>query len=257
LKITFLGTGTSQGIPMIGCACKVCQSSDYRDQRLRTSVHIEINNKSFVIDSGPDFRQQILSNRIKNLDAILFTHEHKDHIAGLDDVRGFNYLSQKPMPVYGSQRVIKHLQEREFYYAFGEYKYPGAPEIIVKEFENKPFTMEGVNVIPISCLHYKLPVFGFRIGNFTYLTDVNFISEEEQEKIYGSEIIVLNGLQREFHISHFTFDESIKLLHKWKPKKAFLTHISHKLGLHAEVEKELPEWIRLAYDGLVVNLLHN
>jgi phosphoribosyl 1,2-cyclic phosphate phosphodiesterase len=253
LKITFLGTGTSQGIPMIGCECEVCSSVDYHNQRLRTSAHIEVDGKSFVIDSGPDFRQQILRERVKKLDAVIFTHEHKDHVAGLDDVRGFNYAQKKYMQVYARANVIKHL-EREFYYAFGEHKYPGAPDINLNEITNASFEVEGITIIPIEAYHYKLPVFGFRIGDFTYLTDTNFISEEEQEKIKGSKVIVLNGLQREYHISHFTLAQSIELLEKWKPEKAYLTHISHRLGLHSEVEKELPSWIRLAYDGLKVEL---
>ena len=254
MKITFLGTGTSQGIPMIGCSCEVCQSVDFRDQRLRSSVHIEINGKSFVIDTGPDFRQQILRERIKTLDAVIFTHEHKDHVAGLDDVRGFNAFHQKPMQIYAHQRVIEHIKTREFYYAFGNYKYPGAPEIEVNEIKNEPFYIEGILFIPIEVMHYKLPVFGFRIGDFTYLTDANFISDEEQEKIKGSKVIVINGLQHDFHVSHFTFKESIELLQKWQPEKAFLTHISHKLGKHSAVEKTLPDWIRLGYDGLKIEL---
>ena len=253
MKVTFLGTGTSQGIPMIGCECEVCTSVDYHDQRLRTSVHIEVDGKSFVIDSGPDFRQQILRERIKKLDAVIFTHQHKDHVAGLDDVRGFNFSQKKYMEVYARDIVIKHL-ETEFYYAFGIHKYPGAPDINLNEITNAPFDVEGVTITPIEAYHYKLPVFGFRIGDFTYLTDVNFISEEEQEKIKGSKVVVLNGLQREFHISHFTLAQSIELLEKWRPEKAYLTHISHKLGLHAEVEKDFPDWIRLAYDGLKVEL---
>jgi len=226
---------------------------DYRDQRLRTSVHIEVNGKSFVIDTGPDFRQQILRERIRNLNAVIFTHEHKDHTAGLDDIRGFNYCQKKYMEVYARSNVLAHLQT-EFYYAFGGHKYLGAPDINLHEIGNQPFEIEGITITPIEAYHYKLPVFGFRIGDFTYLTDVNFISEVEQQKILGSKVIVLNGLQREFHISHFTFDESVALLKKWQPEKGFLTHISHKLGLHTEVEKELPKWLRLAYDGLRVEI---
>jgi phosphoribosyl 1,2-cyclic phosphate phosphodiesterase len=253
LKISFLGTGTSQGVPMIGCSCGVCASMDYRDQRLRTSIHIETQGKSFVIDSGPDFRQQILRNQIKSLDAVVFTHEHKDHVAGLDDIRGFNYVQKKPMEIYARNNVIEHLK-KEFYYAFGIHKYPGAPDINLNEISNAPFEIAGVKFQPIEGKHYKLPVFGYRLGDFVYLTDTNFISEEEQEKIAGAKVIVINGLQKEFHIAHFTFDEALALLHKWKPEKAFLTHISHRLGKHKDIEEELPSWIRLAYDGLSLEL---
>lgn len=253
MKITFLGTGTSQGVPMIGCDCHVCNSMDYRDQRLRTSVHIAIDNKSFVIDSGPDFRQQILRERITTLDAVLFTHEHKDHVAGLDDVRGFNYSQKKYLDIYARNRVIDHLK-KEFYYAFDANKYPGSPDITVHEIKNETFDIQGVTIIPIEAYHYKLPVFGFRFGDFTYLTDTNYISEIEQEKIKGSKIIVINGLQKEHHISHFTLDEVLELLTKWNPERAYLTHISHRLGLHAEVEKELPAFVKLAYDGLKIEL---
>ena len=238
---------------MIGCHCSVCTSVDFRDQRLRTSVHLDINGKSLVIDTGPDFRQQILRERITKLDAAIFTHEHKDHTAGLDDVRGFNYSQKKYMDVYARSNVLTHLKT-EFYYAFGNHKYPGAPDITLHEIGNQPFEIEGITITPIEAYHYKLPVFGFRIGDFTYLTDVNFISEVEQQKIMGSKVIVLNGLQREFHISHYTFDEAVALLKKWQPEKGFLTHISHRLGLHTEVEKELPAWLRLAYDGLKVEV---
>ena len=253
MEITFLGTGTSQGVPMIGCECQVCQSTDFRDNRLRTSIHLAINGKSIVIDSGPDFRQQMLRERVKSLDAILFTHEHKDHTAGLDDVRAFNYKQGGHMKVYGRNKVLEHLKT-EFAYAFSEKKYPGVPQIDLNEIANSPFEIEGINFIPIECMHHKLPVFGFRIGNFTYLTDVNYISEEEQEKIIGSEVIVINGLQKEFHISHFTLDESIALLKKWNPKKAYLTHISHRLGKHADVLLELPDFIKPAYDGLKIKI---
>lgn len=254
MKVTFLGSGTSQGVPMIGCPCEVCKSADYRDQRLRSSVQIEINGLNFIIDAGPDFRQQVLSARIKKLDALLLTHEHKDHIAGLDDVRGFNYAQQKPMPIYAHQRVIEHIKNREFYYAFGDHKYPGAPDIEVIEIKNEPFEIEGIKITPIEVYHYKLPVFGFRIGDFTYITDANYISEKEQEKIAGSKVIVINGLQHEFHISHFTFDEALNLLKKWNPEQGYFTHISHRLGKHHQIEKTLPSQFRLAYDGLEIEL---
>jgi phosphoribosyl 1,2-cyclic phosphate phosphodiesterase len=250
LKITFLGTGTSQGIPVIGCGCPVCTSSDYRDQRLRSSILIEDKETVLVIDAGPDFRQQMLTHRVKDLTAIVLTHEHKDHIAGLDDVRAFNYRQKRAMPIYCEERVANHIKQREFYYAFGDYKYPGAPDFELLEYENKPFTIKDITLIPIRVMHYKLPVFGFRVKDFTYITDANYIDKTEQQKILGSKTIVINGLQHEPHLSHFTIDQVISLLTKWEPQQAYLTHISHRLGLHREVEKKLPSFIKLAYDGL-------
>lgn len=253
MTITFLGTGTSQGIPNIGCSCEVCRSLDFRDKRLRTSIHIETAGKSFIIDSGPDFRQQVLRERINKLDALIFTHEHKDHTAGLDDVRAFNYLQKKNMPVYGAKKVLKQL-EKEFEYAFAEVKYPGVPLIDLIEIRNEPFQIEGVSFTPIQVMHHKLPVFGYRINNFTYITDANFISEVEMEKIRGSEVVVLNALQKTEHVSHYTLDQAIELLIKLKPTRAYLTHLSHRMGLHQEVQKELPDFIRIAYDGLKIQL---
>ena len=251
--VTFLGTGTSQGIPVIACDCEVCTSLDFRDKRLRTSIHIEINHKSFVIDSGPDFRQQMLRERIKTLDALIFTHEHKDHTAGMDDVRSFNYFQKKHVPVYGRKNVLEQIK-KEFAYAFSDHKYPGIPLIDLFEIENKPFSIEGVNFTPIEVLHYKLPVFGYRVGDFTYITDANKISDKELEKIKGSKVIVLNALQKTEHISHFTLQEAVDLLNLLKPEKAYLTHISHRMGLHDKVDKELPEFIHLAYDGLKLSI---
>lgn len=227
---------------------------DFRDQRLRSSIHIQTDdNQSVVIDSGPDFRQQMLRYRIEKLDAIVFTHEHKDHVSGLDDVRAYNYLQKKPMEVYAHNRVLHQLKQ-DFAYAFSEKKYPGVPEINLNEIENKPFKVSKTTFTPIEVMHFKLPVFGFRIKDFTYITDANFISEEEEKKIFGSKIIVLNGLQYEPHISHFTFEEALALIYKCKPEKAYFTHISHRLGRHAEIEKKLPPWIRLGFDGLVLDV---
>lgn len=253
MKVTFLGTGTSQGIPVITCECDVCRSLDYRNKRLRTSIHIEVDGNSLVIDSGPDFRQQMLRERIVSLDALIFTHEHKDHTAGMDDVRSFNFKQKMDMPVYARRQVIEQLK-REFEYVFKEDKYPGVPSVEIHEIENKPFEIGGVNIIPIEVLHYKLPVFGFRIKDFTYITDANFIADEEKNKIKGSKVLVINGLQKEPHISHFTLDEAIELIEELAPEVAYLTHISHKLGLHNEVSKELPDHIHLAYDGLRLEL---
>lgn len=253
VKLTFLGTGTSQGVPLIGCDCVVCQSTDLKDKRLRTSVLIEHNNHTFVIDTGPDFRQQMLREKVKNLDAVIFTHEHKDHIAGLDDVRAFNFLHKKPMDVYATERVQAAIKQ-EFAYIFSDEKYPGIPQINLHTITDDAFTINDTTFIPITVMHHKLPVKAFRVGKITYITDANFISEEEKEKIKGSEIIVVNALRKEEHISHYTFNEAIDLMFELKPKRAYFTHISHQLGLHKEILKELPDWIQPAYDGLCVEV---
>lgn len=252
MEVTFLGTGTSQGVPLIGCKCEVCQSSDVKDKRLRSSIMISEGGKNFVIDTGPDFRQQMLREKVDSLEAVIFTHEHKDHTAGFDDIRAFNFITGKPVDVYASNNVQSAIR-REFPYIFSDFKYPGIPEINLHLIENKPFTVSGVEFIPIQVMHFKLPVFGFRIGNFTYITDANYISEEEKEKIKGSEIIVLNALRKEHHLSHFTFEEAIALMEELRPKKGYFTHISHQLGLHEKVANELPGFIEPAYDGLKIN----
>lgn len=253
MTVTFLGTGTSQGVPVIGCPCKVCHSLDFRDKRLRTSAHIAVDGKSIVIDTGPDFRQQMLREKVNSLDAILFTHEHKDHTAGLDDIRPFNFRQKRDMPVFGRKQVIEQLKT-EFAYAFSERKYPGIPRIETQIIENESFKIEGITVQPIEVFHYKLPVFGYQINGFTYITDASSISSEEKEKINKSDVLVLNALQKEEHISHFTLSEALELIEELQPKKAYLTHISHRLGLHEEIQKELPENIFLAYDGLKISI---
>ncbi len=254
MTITFLGTGTSGGVPVLTCGCQVCKSIDYRDKRLRVSIWIQTEGKSFVIDTGPDFRQQALRENITTIDAIIYTHEHKDHTAGLDDIRPYNYLQGiKHQSVYGHQRVLAQLKQ-EFHYAFEEIKYPGIPLIQCHEIDNEPFSVENVQFTPVEVMHHKLPVFGFRIGDFTYITDVNYISDEELEKVYGSKIVVLGALQRDKHISHYTLDQAVEVAQKINADMTYFTHISHKMGLHAEVEKELPDNIRLAYDGLRVSL---
>jgi phosphoribosyl 1,2-cyclic phosphate phosphodiesterase len=253
LKITFLGTGTSQGVPLIACQCIVCNSSEARDKRLRSSVMIETEGKTVVIDTGPDFRQQMLREKVRNLDAVVFTHEHKDHIAGLDDIKAFNFILNKKIDVYATERVQQALK-REFAYIFSGEKYPGIPEINLHTIDNNPFNVHGIVFKPIEVMHYKLPVFGYRINDFTYITDANYISETEIEKARGSKIVVLNALRREEHISHFTFDQAVELAKQLSPGKAYFTHISHQLGLHEEVEKELPDEIRLAYDGLSLKI---
>ena len=253
MKITFLGTGTSQGVPVIGCPCAVCQSNDARDKRLRSSVMIEDEGKCFVIDTGPDFRQQMLRANAKTLTAVIFTHEHKDHTAGFDDIRAFNYIEKKKIEVYGNSFVEKALR-REYPYVFEDEKYPGVPEINFHLIENKSFKIEETIFLPIEVMHYKLPVFGFRVKDFSYVTDANHISAKEKEKIKGSKVLVLNALMREKHISHFSFDEAIALAQELRAETTYFTHISHRLGLHKEVEKELPESIRLGFDGLEVEI---
>ena len=251
MKITFLGTGTSQGIPVIGCECEVCRSSDFRDKRLRVSVLFEVNGKKIVVDTGPDFRQQMLRERISKIDAVLFTHEHKDHTAGLDDIRPFNQKHNMDMPVYGRQSVLDQLKQ-EFAYIFENHTYPGVPRVFIHPIENKPFMIEGIKVIPIEVMHHKLPVFGFRIGDISYITDANFISESEKEKIKGSKIVVLNALQKSSHLSHFTLTQAIELAQELKAEKTYFTHMSHTLGKHDTINKELPNGIELAYDGLTI-----
>ena len=253
MKVTFLGTGTSQGIPVIGCECEVCLSQDSKDKRLRTSVLIETNGKTFIIDTGPDFRQQMLRANVKRLDAVIFTHEHKDHTAGFDDIRAYNFIHKKKMDVYGNERVHETIK-REFAYIFSDFQYPGIPQINLHFIENIPFEIEGVLFHPIEVMHYNLPVLGFRINDFTYITDANFISQKEKEKIKGSKILVLNALRKESHLSHFTLAEAIELVNELKPEIAYLTHLSHQMGLHQLIEKELPSNIRLAYDGLALKL---
>jgi len=253
LKVTFLGTGTSQGVPVIACDCPVCSSLDYRDKRLRSSIHLEIEGKSLVVDTGPDFRQQMIREKIHHLDAVLFTHEHKDHTGGLDDIRSYNFLQKKDMPIYGTKKVLNQIK-REFAYIFEEVRYPGVPSVITHEIVNEPFSAEGIQVVPIQVLHYRLPVFGFRFGDFTYITDAKYIDDTELEKIKGSKVLVLNALQQSHHLSHFTLEEAIQLVHLIKPELAYFTHISHRLGTHQEVEKTLPPNIHLAFDGLKISI---
>jgi phosphoribosyl 1,2-cyclic phosphate phosphodiesterase len=253
LKVTLLGTGTSQGVPVIGCQCEVCQSMDYRDKRLRVSVHIQTENTSIVIDAGPDFRGQILREQINSLDAVLLTHSHKDHIAGLDDVRAFNFLQQRDMPIFGTFETLRQVRS-EFYYAFEEHKYPGAPQIQLNEITEDAFNLNGITITPLPVLHLRMPVMGFRIGNFSYITDANHISGETFKKLEGTDVFVLNALQKDPHISHFTLAEAIEAAKKVGAKQTYFTHISHKLGLHRHIEKELPNSIALGYDGLSFNL---
>jgi len=252
MKVTFLGTGTSQGVPVIACDCEVCLSENEKDKRLRTSIMIEDRGKVIVIDTGPDFRQQMLRENVQQLDAVVFTHEHKDHVAGLDDVRAFNFKQKKDMDIYATPEVQTALI-REFHYAFAEYKYPGVPSLALHTIEDDVFNIGDVQLHPINVWHHKMPVKAFRINNFTYITDANRIEEQELEKIKGSEIIVLNALRKTDHISHYKLSEAIELLEQLKPKKAYLTHISHYLGKHDDVQSELPSFIEVAYDGLKID----
>ncbi len=251
MKVTFLGTGTSQGIPVIACDCEVCTSTDPKDKRLRVSVLIEVNGLSLVVDSGPDFRQQMLRENVQRVDAILFTHEHKDHTAGLDDVRAFNFKYQKDMDVYAHPRVQESLK-KEFSYIFAEFKYAGVPLVELHDIsKEEEFIVNGkVEVTPIEVMHYKLPVLGFRIGDFTYITDAKTIAPEEKEKIKGTKVLVLNALRREPHMSHLNLDEALALIEELKPEKAYLTHLSHLFDKHERISAELPPHVEVAYDGL-------
>ena len=249
--ITFLGTGTSQGVPVIACDCEACMSDNSKDKRLRTSIMVSYHGKNICIDTGPDFRQQMLREDVKHLEAVLFTHEHKDHVAGMDDIRAFNFRSKQDMPVYASTRVQEALK-REFHYVFADFQYPGIPKVLLNTIDTSPFELFGKTIQPIEVMHYKLPVLGFRIDNFTYITDANHIADEELEKVHGTEVLVLNALRQTPHISHFTLQEALDLIDIIQPKKAYLTHISHLLGKHDEVSKMLPEHVELAYDGLTI-----
>ncbi len=253
MKITFLGTGTSQGVPVIACNCEVCQSTDLRDKRLRSSILVESEEKTVIIDTGPDFRQQMLRHNVQKLDAVVFTHEHKDHIAGLDDVRAFNFKQQSAMDIYASEAVETALK-REFHYIFSDFKYPGIPLLDIHRIDRTRFSVGDIELTPIEVTHYKMPVLGFRIKNFTYITDAKTISEEEQEKIGGTKILVLNALQKEKHISHFTLSEAIAFAQKVGAEKTYFTHISHKLGRFKDISNELPDGIELAYDGLKLEI---
>jgi phosphoribosyl 1,2-cyclic phosphate phosphodiesterase len=253
LKVTFLGTGTSIGVPVITCDCPVCQSDDPRDKRFRTSVLVETQGLTIVIDCGPDFRIQMLREHVANLDAVLFTHEHRDHIAGLDDVRAFNYVLNKKIDIYGTSQVMEAIRT-EFPYIFSESRYFGAPQLTIHTIGIEPFTVKGLEIIPITVLHEKLPVTGFRIGDFTYITDASYIAPGELEKVRGSRVIVLNALRNSKHVSHFSVGEAVDILKNLGPEAAYLTHLSHFVGLHEEVNQKLPHFIELAYDGLVLEI---
>ncbi|NOY37392.1 MAG: MBL fold metallo-hydrolase [Chlorobi bacterium] len=254
MRVTFLGTGTSQGVPVIACPCDVCHSTDPYDKRLRSSVLVENKETTLVIDSGPDFRQQMLRENVTRLDTILFTHEHKDHIAGLDDVRAFNFIQKKPMDIWAEPRV-QYAIRREFAYVFAEYKYPGVPQINLHRIESGcNFKVNSLEIIPIRVYHYRLPIFGFRIGPVTYVTDANYIPKGDIKKIKGTKILILNALRKKKHLTHFNLEEALDIVRIIRPEQAYFTHISHLMGFHREVQAELPENVFLAYDGLKIEI---
>jgi phosphoribosyl 1,2-cyclic phosphate phosphodiesterase len=254
MKVYFLGTGTSQGIPVIGSNHSVCLSNDLKDKRLRVSVWIHDENHSIVIDCGPDFRQQMLTSKCQQVDAILFTHEHADHTAGMDDIRPFNF-KQGPIPIYAHNRVLKNLEKRFDYIFETENKYPGAPSVQSNEvINNKSFSIGSFQVIPINVMHGNLQVFGYRIHDFAYLTDVKTIEPSEIEKLRGVKVLVVNALREEPHHSHFNLQEALDFVTLIQPEKAYFTHISHILGFHEEVQKKLPKNVFLAYDNLEISI---
>lgn len=249
MEITFLGTGTSQGIPVIACDCEVCTSDNSKDNRLRTSIFIKKNNVSFVIDSGPDFRYQMLREKVKHIDGIVYTHEHKDHVAGLDDIRAFNFKQNSHINLYAEDRVLDAIR-KEFSYIFSGIQYPGIPQVECISIDNTKFELEGISILPIRAFHHKLPIFGFRIDDFVYLTDLKTVPEEELDKLQNLDVLVISALRREKHVSHLTLQDALDFIDIIKPKKAYLTHLSHQMGLHNEVSKELPNNVFIAYDGL-------
>jgi phosphoribosyl 1,2-cyclic phosphate phosphodiesterase len=249
LKITFLGTGTSSGVPMIGCNCSVCTSANKKDQRLRSSILVESETTTFVVDTTPDFRYQMLRAKVKRLDAVLYTHPHKDHVAGLDDVRAFNFFQREDMQIYANALTEETLK-REFAYAFSDKKYPGLPELNLNTINGTPFYIGDIPVIPIEVWHFKMPVLGFRFGRFTYITDANRIEETEKGKIRGCDTMVLNALRKEKHLSHYTLDEAILEVQSLNIPQSYFTHISHQLGQHQAIAAGLPRGIELAWDGL-------
>lgn len=253
LTITFLGTGTSSGVPMIGCSCVVCTSPDRNDKRLRSSILVQSATTTFVVDTTPDFRYQMLREQVMQLDAVLFTHPHKDHIAGLDDVRAYNFIQKKAMNIYANEMTIDALM-REFAYAFAEKRYPGVPQLELNSITEDPFYIGDIPVQPILVWHMKMPVYGFRFGRFTYITDANRIDPQERAKIQGSDVLVLNALRNEPHISHFTLLEAMTVARELQIPQTYFTHISHQLGCHAQVNAGLPEGMALASDRQVLHI---
>lgn len=255
IRIEFLGTGTSQGVPVVACDCAVCQSLDPRDKRLRTSVWIQVNGKSLLIDAGPDLRQQLLRSDVVGLDAVLLTHEHMDHIAGIDELRAFNFKQGRAMDLFANAATNAAV-ERMFHYAFAKDRYPGVPELVLHTVDGSAFTASGIEVLPVEVMHHRMPVLGFRIGGFAYVTDAKTIAPSERDKLRGLDVLVLNALRQKTHLSHLNLSEAIELVNDLQPKMAYFTHISHLLGTHDIVSKELPPNVQLAFDGLVVEMGH-
>lgn len=253
MRVVFLGSGTSQGVPVITCKCEVCTSDDPKDNRLRSSVLIEVEKKTFVIDAGPDFRQQMLREKVMKLDAILLTHSHKDHVGGLDDVRAFNFTQLQPMDIFADD-LTATVVKSDFAYAFTEEKYPGVPKMNIHIFKNAPFKVCGIEIIPIKATHMNTRVWGFRIGKFAYLTDVSKIEGEEKQKLLGLDVLIVNALRIEKHYSHFNLEEAMALVKEVNPKRAYFTHISHNMGLYSKVNPTLPPNMALGYDGLVIDI---
>ena len=253
LDFTILGSGTSTGVPLIGCHCAVCNSKDPLDHRLRTSLKVQSASTTVVIDTTPDFRYQMLRTKTTKLDAVVFTHPHRDHYAGLDDIRPFNFFSQKPMHIYANE-ITQVAIKRDFYYAFEEKKDIGLPEMILHTIDQDIFTIGDISFQPIQVMHREMPVLGFRMGSLSYITDANYISESELEKVKGSQVLILNALRREPHPTHFTLDQALELVSRLAIPTVYLIHFSHQIGLHQEVEPALPNGVHLAYDGLQFSL---
>ena len=253
MRLTFLGTGTSQGVPVIACRCRVCRSGDSRDRRLRTSALLEVEGRNILFDIGPDFRQQMLREDVGRLDAILITHAHRDHVGGLDDIRSFNYVQHSKMNVYLNNEAKTALL-RDYRYIFENHQFPGLPEADLHEVGAEPFLAAGETVMPIRAMHKDLPILGYRIRNFAYITDANYIAPSEMEKLKGVEILVINALRKTKHFSHYSLPEALEVIGQIQPKQSYITHISHEMGLHSEVEKELPDGVHQAYDNLQIDI---
>jgi phosphoribosyl 1,2-cyclic phosphate phosphodiesterase len=251
MKVTVLGSGTSQGMPVIACDCSVCASNNPKDNRLRSSIMLTIDGKNYVIDTGPDFRQQMLREKVQTLEAVIFTHEHKDHVAGMDDIRAFNFKEKRDMEIYCTAEVEVALK-REFSYIFSDNNYPGIPKVKINRITNTAFSIGEIGFTPIQVMHFKMPVLGFRIGDFAYITDAKTISNEEKEKLKGTKVLIINALRITEHISHFNLEQALAFIEEIKPERAYLTHISHLLGRHDDIQKIVPKNVFLAYDGLVI-----
>lgn len=251
--VTVLGSGTSQGVPVIGCDCPVCRSKDPRDNRLRTSILIQTPQVTVAVDAGPDFRQQMLREKITQLDAVLITHEHKDHIGGLDDLRPYIFRQKKPMTLYVDDTALPEIK-REYSYAFDEHPYPGAPTYDIRRLDESPFDLGDLHIVPIKLKHFTLTCYAFRIGRFAYVTDLSEISDVAVEKLQGVEYLIIEALQKKKHYSHLTLDEAIEISRRVGARKTWFTHCSHSMGLAADINRELPEGMMLAYDGLKIEI---